>query len=195
MNIDQTFAIWRTVLFNPSLQTFEIEKSKAQPKVAWWWMVFAGLVGMLIRVLIGVAISVLFATSDKIGAEFIFGLVSALFAAVFTPLSLFIYSIILFVIAKLGGAQGDFDVQTYLLAAFMAPLWLVGIAVGIIPVIGWVIVVGLTVYQFILSYYAIQATHELEKDKALPVVLIPAGITAVLFVGSICSLIIEWIFA
>ena len=168
MDINQTFTIWKTVLFNPSLQTFELEKSRAQPKVAWWWMAFAGLVGVLIPLLIGLTNSLLFATSDEVWAKFAFALISVLIAGAFIPYSLFLYSLILFVIAKLVGGQGDFDKQTYLLATFWAPLWLIGLTFGIVPIIGWGIVWGLTIYQFVLSYYVIQATHMLTRAKSYP---------------------------
>jgi hypothetical protein len=113
----------------------------------------------------------------------IFGTVLNTLAPLITaPLSLFIVSGILFLLAKLFQGDGSFEEHTYLIATVYAPLYLISQTVGLIPFLGWLVMVGLFFYQLLPGYYAIQAAHpRLSSRQALYVVLIPIGAITALF--------------
>ncbi len=95
---------------------------------------------------------------------------------ILAPLGFFIGSLIYFGIAKLFGGTGEFEEQSYLLATFTAPIMIVNGVIGIIPFIGGCITFFISIYQLVLTYYALKVSHNLTSGKALGVILVPVAI-------------------
>lgn len=100
-------------------------------------------------------------------------------APIFTIVVFYIFSGILYVLAKVFGGTGDFTVQSYLLSLVAVPTGIVNSVLGLVPVLGILsIVVGL--YAIFLDVYAIKSSHALDTTKAAVVVLIPVVVVIVL---------------
>jgi hypothetical protein len=186
IDITQTLAIWKTAIFSPKLRTFEDEKSKARLSLAWWWMAFVGFTSILINSLIIFVVIPFFDGHDRtipIGFAnfdiFVLVVINMVVATLLMPIALFIVSVILFFMAKLLGGQGSFNTQTYLLATFSAPLWLLSQVVRAIPTVGWFVMIGLSMYEIYLNYLTIQVTHQLSRKRSIVIVLTPIAISLI----------------
>lgn len=92
---------------------------------------------------------------------------------VVAPIAFLIGSALWFGLAKLFGGTGNFEEQTYLLGTFTAPIMIITSALGVIPFIGGCIGFLVSIYQIVLTYYALKLNHNLTSGKALTVVLVP----------------------
>jgi hypothetical protein len=87
-----------------------------------------------------------------------------------------------FLLTRLFHGDGSFEEHTYLIAIAYAPLYLISRIVELIPILAWLVILGLFFYQLLPGYYAIRAAHpRLSSRQALYVVLIPIGAITVLF--------------
>ncbi len=197
--------IWQTAILQPRLSTFEAFKPKADFGTALIWMLAAGVVNGLAYVLFMAAFYLLFfrtlipaflgTSAGFPEMESLFGgfmlmatFLNGFLAIVMAPVSLLIVSGILFVLARLFGGQGGFQEQTYLLATFYAPFHLLSRSLGLIPLLGTLLALGLFFYQIIPARYAIQASHpQLTGKQAWLVILIPVGIIVAL-IGAFIAL-------
>jgi Yip1 domain len=91
-----------------------------------------------------------------------------------TPLSFFIISAILYLLARAVGGQGTFLAQSYTTLLFSVPLTLLfsvlALVLGVIPFAGLILVLvvffALAIYQLILQTQTIMAVHALSGGKA-----------------------------
>lgn len=194
-SLDETFQIWRRVLFSPSVQTFREQKINGNFLTAIVWMFGVGLVqaGLMLLVVIGllalVAIFLMIFVPEintlnispqfaiMLGALMILGLMLNIVYVIFmAPTVLIVISAILFLLARLFGGRGDFEEQTYLIATFYAPTQLAKQILFFVPFLGGLAALGLLIYQIILARFAVQVTHNLADKQAWYVILIPVGI-------------------
>lgn len=188
----ETLQTWWRASLTPTLTTFQQKKARSNLATALVWMTAVGLINGMMMVL--VLLLTYYFLFDKVLPSFFgetdltrlqsllgeFVVFAALFnglASVFiAPFSLLIVSAILFIIARLFGGEGDFQVQTYLIATFYAPFHLLSGTIGLIPLLGALVTLPLFFYQVIPGRYAIQASHpNLTSKQAWYVVLIPVG--------------------
>jgi hypothetical protein len=113
----QTIQTWQQVIFNPGLPTFQAEKSKADLVTALVWMGAVGLINGLVFILVSLLSYFLLVNTflPTLMQSLFGGFVT--FATIFNgvatvlmaPVSLLIISIILLIIARLFGGEGDFQ--------------------------------------------------------------------------------------
>ncbi len=207
MNFAAMFQTWVSVLTHPGENVFQEERAKPQATLtnALIWIVVAAVIaaifsaigvlishalgagtGVLQSVLSGIDLppearqQILRFAAGRAGGGF-FGTLCISFVLV--PVGFFIGSGIYFVVAKLFGGEGTFEEQSYLLATFSAPIIIVNSVIGIIPFLGGCITFFISIYQLVLTYYAVKVSHKLTSGKALMTVLIPI---LVLFLCVIC---------
>ena len=213
MDFGAMFQTWIKVLTNPREETFlEARQSpQANLKTAIIWIIVAGIIAAIFGA-IGAGInSMLGIGGDTMGsilsnidmppearhqltgvlAGRVVGTGAGIFGALcgtffIVPIFFLIGSVIYFAIAKMFGGDGDFEEQTYLLATFTAPITIVNAVIGIIPFLGGCVTFFISIYQLVLTYFAIKASHNLTSGKALMTVLLPAFI---IFLCVICGMV------
>src|SRR5207249_3543683 len=96
------------------------------------------------------------------------------------PVFFFIGMGILYGLSKAFGGQGGFLTQSYSFLLFDVPLRFLAALVGLIPFAGGLIAFAISIYEIVLSVFAIMAVHRLSGGKATAVVLIPVGVVVLL---------------
>lgn len=108
-----------------------------------------------------------------------------------TVIGFLIGSGVLYVLAMIFGGEGTFTEQSYLLSLFQAPLNIVSSVLGLIPLAGACLNVGVWIYGLVLGVFAIQSSHRLTTGRAAAVVLLPAAFVVVM-VG--CAVLLAVLF-
>ncbi len=214
MDFGAMIQTWLNVLTHPGETVFQEERTKPQATLAnaIIWIIIAGVIAAIFGA-IGAAISGalgtgaglmqtilsqadlppeahqqmlrIFAARTAGGGAGLFG---ALCGTLFiVPIFFLIGSGIFFVIAKLFGGDGDFSEQTYLLATFTAPITIVNAVIGVVPYLGGCVTFFISIYQLVLTYYAIKVSHNLSSGKAIMTVLVPI---LVIFACVICGFVV-----
>lgn len=198
MDFNAMFQTWIKVLTKPGEPTFEEERHSpnANLRTAIIWVVVAAAIaavfsaiGAVIGGLLGFGSSSFMETianqadlPPDVAAQMAAmsagsvegGAVSAFcLTLIVTPIGFLIGSGIYFLVAKLFGGTGSFEEQTYLLAAVAAPLTIVSGVIGIVPILGGCISIIVSIYQLVLSYFAIKVSHNLTSGQAIGVIIIP----------------------
>ncbi len=106
---------------------------------------------------------------------------------VVTVAGFLILSGVLYVVAMILGGEGSFTEQSYLLSLFQAPLNIVTSVLGLIPIAGGCLNIGVWVYGIVLGVFAIQSAHRMTTGRAAVVVLLPGAV--VLFLV-LCAVIL-----
>lgn len=207
MDFAAMFQTWINVLTKPGEATFEeeLQKPSATLGTALIWIVIAAIVAAIFGA-IGALISGFFSGAPGImetimgqsdmppdvaaqlavftaftGGSVVFVLCATLILA---PIGFLIGSGIFFIVAKLVGGTGSFEKHSYMLATFTAPIMMVNAVIGIIPVLGGCVTFAISIYQIILTYYAMKVTHNLTTGKAIIVAVTP------LVIGLLCFAVI-----
>lgn len=170
------------VMSKPSVENFE-EHEKDNLLWALIYSVLAAMVNALVA-----AIQVLL-FPDMVGLSFgelsgvegaTVGAVGALFAfinaIIFTVMGLLIAWGITFGLGRAFGGTGTFGELAYGLSLFGAPLTIIGSVLNLIPFVGGIAGFILLIYNFYLTYLAIQSGMNLPSNKALYVILVQAVI-------------------
>jgi len=213
MDFGAMFQTWISVLTRPGEEVFQEERQQTHATLttALIWIVAAAFIAAIFSA-IGSAIGGLLGGGASFMQEFLrgadlppemrqqiltfagrgVGVGAGFFGAfcttlIFAPIGFLIGSAIYWVVAKLFGGEGSFEEQTYLLATFNAPLMVVRSAVGVIPFLGGCVSFLISLYQLVLSYFAIKVSHDLTPGKAVAVIILPA---VVIFICVICIAVI-----
>ncbi len=122
-------------------------------------------------------------TTGAIGGSILlfFALLMVVILPVIYILDLFICSAAYFVIAKILGGKGDFKTQTYFISLILAPLLILSLF-GIIPLIGFIFLILISVYSIYLMIIAIRETHEFSTLRAAITYFIPGFLILLLIV-------------
>ena len=109
------------------------------------------------------------------------GIGSALFGLIFTYIFFYIGAGIQYLVAKMLGGQGQgFGTHAYLDSLNYTPIKVVSTIVSIIPVVGGLVSLVLTIYQLYLQGLGLQASQRLPAGKAMLAAFTPLIIGAVL---------------
>jgi hypothetical protein len=82
--------------------------------------------------------------------------------------------------ARIFGGTGDFTTQAYLASLFAVPVGIVSGLVGLVPCVGLIAVLAVSIYAVVLNVRAVKVTHNLTTGQAVAAVLVPALIIGVL---------------
>jgi len=197
MDFGAMYQTWVNVLIRPGEQTFIDEHNKPQAKLSTaiiWIVVAAVIVAILaiFRALISAAIFSGPGLFEQLAAQLDLppevaqqmaqqaqaGVVSSVFVGfcsslILIPLSFLIGSGIYWLIAKLLGGTGSYEAQTYLFATFTAPLMIVSGIITLIPVAGGCLAFFISIYQLVLTYFALKVSHDFTSGRAIVTLLIP----------------------
>jgi len=95
---------------------------------------------------------------------------------------------ITFLCARLFGGTGDYNTQTYLVSLFAVPIGIVSGALAIIPCVGLIAALGVSIYAIVLNVRAVKVSHNLTTGKAVAAVFLPVVVVFVL-VGCLFALL------
>ena len=214
MDFGAVIQTWLNVLTHPGEDVFQEERTKPQATLAnaIIWIIVAGVIAAIFAA-IGAAISgamgtgvgftqtiinqmdlppearrqmmtALAARTAGTGAGVFGALCMTLFVV---PIAFLLGSAIYFVIAKMFGGTGDVSEQTYLMATFFAPIIVVNAIIGVVPYLGGCVTFFISIYQLVLTYFAIKVSHNLSSGKAIMTILIPI---LVIFACIICGFVV-----
>lgn len=185
---------WRRVLTQPGEPVFEQERTNpnATLQTALIWMLIAGVVAAIFGWIAGlIGLSSAAAMISQMGlppeVEAQMGpmmstmMGSAGLAAIITvPVFFLIGTFITHLIAKLLGGQGEYSPYAYLASTYQAPITMISSILAIIPFAGGCVSFLLSIYSWVLTYFAVKVNYNLTSGRALAVVLIPLAIVIVL---------------
>jgi Yip1 domain len=182
------------VLTRPSVSTFE-EHEKDDLQWAIIYSVVAGVINAIISAAlapfyasqIDAQIADLRAQADAAGGsnELIEQMIASLEAStepnfvgaivgalIGTAIGFLIYTGIVYLLGRAFGGSGKFGELAYDLALFAAPLSVAGVLLNAIPFVGGIIGFALGIYNIFLTYLAIQSGMNLDRNKAIYVMVI-----------------------
>lgn len=102
------------------------------------------------------------------------------------PIGYYFSNLLYYIGGRLLGGQGGFTEQAYLLSLFTVPLGMVSSVISLIPCVGAVLALGISIFSLILSYRAMKVTHNLTDGKAWISVLWPVFLA---FFVACCAII------
>lgn len=191
---------WRRVLTQPGEPVFEQEKLSPNNSLqtALIWMVIAGVVAAIfgfIAGMIGASSMAAMLSQAGLPPEVLAQmgpLISAMSgggiaAIIMVPLGFLIGTFILHLLAKMLGGQGEYSTFAYLASTYQAPLTIASSILAVIPVLGGCVSFLLTIYGYVLSFFAVKANYGLTSGRALAVVLIPL---VLVFLLAICAAVV-----
>ncbi len=209
MDFSAIFQTWKTVLLTPGEAIFAQERVKptATFNTAIIWIVIAAAIAAVLGLLRGLIffntgtlnqmigmMNLPPAVTQQMRTMMSSGIINAAMggagvaAIISIPISFLIGVGILHLLAKLLGGQGDFGNYAYLIATFQAPIIIVSAILGFVPGLGSCLGSILSIYGFVLTYYATKVAYNLTSGKAIAVVLIPILVVILLFACAIFSI-------
>jgi hypothetical protein len=82
--------------------------------------------------------------------------------------------------ARVLGGNGDFNTQTYLVSLFAVPAGIVSGVLTLVPCLGLLAALAVSIYAVVLNVRAIKVTHDLTTGKAVVAVLWPVVLILIL---------------
>jgi hypothetical protein len=105
-------------------------------------------------------------------------------------ISFYLSAGIIYVGARIFGGKGTFGGQAYLQSLFFVPLGIVQWIVTVIPAVGPVLSVVVTIYNLVLSVRAVKVSHKLSTGKAVGAILAPLAVVIALAACVIAILLV-----
>jgi hypothetical protein len=166
------------VLTKPSAATFAAEQGKAAWNIVWVQLlgtaiITAGFFFLLFQLTLPGMLASSHVPPSSIAALWAFPLGVALSVIVLYPLVFFIAVGIQYLIAKAFGGQGTFVAHGYSSLLYSAPIGVVSVLLGWIPILGAVLASALEIYVIVLNVFMIMGVHRMSGGKATLVVLLP----------------------
>jgi hypothetical protein len=115
-----------------------------------------------------------------IGGGLVFSLVGTL---IFTIIFFFFFVGILYLLGRAFGGTGTFGELAYDIALYSAPITVLASLFGIVPIVGGLVALLLSIYEIYLNWLSVQAGMNLPGSKALWVILIPLLVILLLCCG------------
>lgn len=180
------------VLTKPSATTFAVEKGKAAWNIVWVQIAIITIVSVLFGfAFVGLSLAATL-NSQNLPASSVNAIRSAfgflpLSYIILTPVSLFIATGIYHLIAKAFGGDGTFLEYMYSYLLFYTPIAIVGLIIGLVPLLGSLVSFALFIYAIVLQVFMTMGVHRLSGGRATLAVLI---LPIIAFVLSIILVIV-----
>ncbi len=182
------FNLWKEVLTNP-IETFKKEEKKADLGQGVIHLAIAGVISGFIGGLATFTGLTAVGSMGGLGTGMMgagmgaFAFVGSLIMTpIITVIGWLIFSGIIYAIAMIFGAKGDFKKQSYLIALYGAPLMIITSILNIIPFVGGILGFLAFLYGLYLLTMALKQVHKISTGRALAIWLIPAVVIGLLFV-------------
>ena len=184
--------LWKEVLTNPA-ETFKKEEKNVNLTEGIKQLIVAGVIaGVFYGISAALALNsagMLMMGKPMMGAGAM-GFIGALIGTPITTLiGWFIFSAILYVIAKLLKGQGTFDTHMYFIALLYSPIVIIQGVLSIIPIVGAALGVLVSLYGLYLLTIAIKQAHKVSTEKAVLIWLIPVIVIALILGAMLMAVI------
>lgn len=197
LDMDDFLMSWILVLMAPSVETFSAQRPYASGRNTLLGMTIAGIIsGVIIAVSQAIAAMSVWGSaslsSDRTAAICGEMIIKVILWAIISPIVsiivLYIVSGIIQVVAKFLGGEGSFTEQTFCFSLIQAPISIVSSITSVIPKVGPLISMLLTIGGLILHAQAIRSVHGLSLGLAFVAIVLPliiplACICVLLFTG------------
>ena len=187
--INTLFQKWLNVTTKPGVQSFVNEIPTANWADIWLALLGLGILTAISDVIQSfegsAAASALLSSLPAAQQSALAGLTrpsigTGLGSIIGVPIGFFIGVGILWLSAKLFGGTGSFLTHSYAFMLFYVPLEAINAVVGIVPFLGGLVALAVSIYSIVLAVFAVSATHHLSTGRSVAAVLLPAAIVAVL---------------
>lgn len=98
-------------------------------------------------------------------------------------------------LSHLFGGRGSFATTAYVLASIVTPFSLINVLLLLIPILGWLMIYVMGVYQLIVTILAIQALYDFGWGQAILIGIIPPAILNILVLIAYYAIIFAFLFA
>ena len=170
------------VISRPSPETFERFERRGGLNQALLYVVVAALVSAVIAALFAP-----FHREVTVLGQFFGRLISI-------PVQFFAFTgLVYFVGRSLFRGTGTYAEVAYTFALFYVPLSIIGTVIGIIPILGWLVGLVVTVAMIYFGYLAVQSSMNLRDPVSSAVTLVLSGL-AYLVVGLVLGSVIGGLF-
>ncbi|TAK36037.1 MAG: hypothetical protein EPO21_04185 [Chloroflexota bacterium] len=185
--IAELFAVWRTVLTRPSVQTFEEQKASASSERTLTGVIIAAVVAAVLSAVLTAILASFASFLSNIGGvptSIAAGPLAALstlvrtFVQTIVGFYLFCY-VLQFVATRFLGGHGNFDQQAYLVSTYWVPVSIISQVLAFIPCIGWLAALALLIYALVLTTYAVQSGQGMVVGNAIINWIIAAVVTGI----------------
>lgn len=197
MDLNNTLAVWMQALSRSGEENFfeELNHEGANLATAVIWMVAASLVSFIVWALyiivfdpVGQTLELMPEMLSNAGMtpevvdEFMVQGQASMANTFYTTLILGLLAVpfvflllsgVLWIIARLWGGEGGYVEQTYVLAAFAAPLFILANLFNLVPLIGPFLILATTFYSIRLTFHALKAVHHITSGQAWGTLALP----------------------
>ncbi len=211
MDLKATLAIWKNILSPPGEASFveEQEKGDANLGTAVTWMIGAALFAFIIWAVYIIIFDPISQTLElmpeallqsgmpQAAIDEMMAQAESTFASTFyamlilglmsVPVFFLIGSGMFWIIARVLGGECSYTEQTYLMAAYSAPLFILNTLFNMVPLLGPFLILATNIYAIVLTYYALKVTHHFPSNKVIGTLALP--LTLVLLFAC-CSLLL-----
>jgi hypothetical protein len=188
---------WKKVVSDPSKELFQAIMSDPQASLirAITW-VFLGGMGIATIFFI-LPILVLASLADRLGTmtAILFLVAGPLIGGLLISLVFLGNVITIHWLSRLTGGEGSFEKTAYVLASIVTPFSLINIILLLVPVLGWVLIYVMGVYQLIVTILAIQALYEFGWGQAILIGIIPPALLNILVTVAYYAIVLALLFA
>ncbi|HEX9056165.1 MAG TPA: Yip1 family protein [Ktedonobacterales bacterium] len=182
---------WWEIMRSPRIRTFDRQRESAR-----WPVVWASLIPLAVIEALGVAYVVYGPDAAAGYSSLPLGTKLHLPQTPLLPLAalagsvaqFFIFSGLLWLIARLVGGRGSFATQSYLIALWWVPLMAASDVFELVPVVGATLGTLLRVYGLYLCVLAVASAHRLRLPRAFAAVLV------LVFAGVLLGLVMLTVF-
>lgn len=186
---------WRKVLTQPGEEVFRQEQANPNGTLTTGviWMVIAGVAAGVFGLIQGaVGANSMQAMMDAMGdlplevrqqmAQLMGPMLGgvSLLSIITVPVFFLIGTFITHLLATAFGGRGDYGKFAYLAATFQSPIVAANAAIAIVPVLGGCVVFLVSIYSYVLAYYAVRVNYNLTSGRAIAVLLIPFALLVLL---------------
>ena len=211
MDLNATLAIWKNILSRPGEAVFIEERGtgRANLGTAVIWMVGAALFAFIIWALYIIifdpisqtlelmpeallqsgmapeAVDEMMVQAEKTFASTFYAML--ILGLMSVPVFFLIGSGIFWIIARVLGGEGSYTEQTYLMATYGAPLFILNTLFNMLPLLGPFLILAGNIYAIVLTYYALKVTHHFPSNRVIGTLALPLTLI-LLFVC--CSLLL-----
>lgn len=119
------------------------------------------------------------------GSYILIGVIMAVATIIFTPISFLIGTGVHWILAKALGGKGTYSDQSYYASNITAginvltPIWMIG---SLIPCVGYIVSLAVSIYPLYLFYKVIKKVHGLDSTRSAAVIILPVVISIVLVI-------------
>lgn len=188
---------WKQVVSDPSKELFQIimDDPLASFNRAMQWIYLGGIVISAIFFILPVIVIVSLVDSlDAVTALLLLGIGPLVGGALISIVFLGNVATIHW-LSRLTGGEGSFATTAYVMASIVTPFSLINLGLLFIPILGWMMIYVMGVYQLIVTILALQALYDFGWPQAILIGIIPPAMLNILVTVAYYAIVLSLLFA